>query len=404
MDFVENEFDVIIVGAGPAGAQCARELVKKGYKVLLIEKSKEIGEPNFSSVGTTDYTMEEFGIPQDVIADYWDGFLGVGPTKQVLWEYQKLRGYVLQFNKLKRFLISDGEEHGLEVYVGTAVTEPVIENGKVVGVAYAGIEKGEVTAKIIVDASGPPGVIASKVGLRPAVLSASTVALEYIMDNITFPRPHTLEFYAGPSWLLNGYAWIFPFGEKQAKVGVIVYDSSEHASHDALIDLLKGFIEKIPWLASAQPLELHGSSLYITGGIDHHVKDNVVVIGDAAAQINPLVAEGIRHALRSGRMAAESIDEVLKTGDTNKLTSYQEKWKSYVASKWKTSELFAQIIYHKLTDNQWDDALVLIKELTPEELFDIVFEFEFKRGLRLLPKAIMHMPLDIANDIRTALS
>ncbi len=52
-----NTFDVIIAGAGPAGANLARELSKKKYKVLLIEKSKEIGQPNFSSAATPDYTI-----------------------------------------------------------------------------------------------------------------------------------------------------------------------------------------------------------------------------------------------------------------------------------------------------------------------------------------------------------
>lgn len=53
-----DTFDVII-----AGANQARELSHKGYKILLIEKSKEIGQPNFSSAGTPDYTIREF--PED---------------------------------------------------------------------------------------------------------------------------------------------------------------------------------------------------------------------------------------------------------------------------------------------------------------------------------------------------
>lgn len=399
-----SEFDVIVVGAGPAGASCARELVKKGHKVLLIEKSKEIGEPNFSSVGTPNYILEEFGLPQSVVGDYWDKFQAVLPSSEHIWEYGYPRGYVLKFNELKKFLVDDAAEHGGIDYIGTAVTEPLIENSKVVGVKFTGIEKGEARGKVVVDASGPHAVIASKVGLRPAVLPNLGVGLEYILTNVHFPKEHVLAFYIGQKWMPHGYAWIFPMGGDKAKVGLCGMTHAKQNTHEALIDILKDFMNKIPWLAGAEPLELHGSSIYLTGGINRHVSENVIVVGDAASQINPFGGEGVRHALRSGRMAAERIDEVLKTADMAKLLNYEEAWKHYIGKKWKLSYLFAQLVYIKLNDDQLDQMMSLWQELTSEELFDVVFEYKFENLLRMLPRMIGHMPLSLVNTIRQALS
>lgn len=212
-----NTFDVIIAGAGPAGANLARELSKKKYKVLLIEKSKEIGQPNFSSAGTPDYTVREFALPKSIIAASWNKLEIATPDKSHIWRYKKTRGYVLKFNDLKRFLAEDAAKNGAKVLIGTAVTKPLVENKKITGVEFAGIEKGEARAKIIVDATGPVGTIARAAGLRNATLCPPSVALEFIMTEVKLPKPNTLSFFFGKSYAPNGYAWIFPMGDTQAK-------------------------------------------------------------------------------------------------------------------------------------------------------------------------------------------
>ncbi len=401
---MKQEYDVIVAGAGPAGAQCARELTRKGYSILLVEKSKEIGQPNFSSAGTPDYTIKEFGLPKSIIADYWDKFQVVSQNQEKTWDYGKPRGYVLKFNELKKFLVQDAIGHGASIMVGSAVTGPMIEKGHVVGVKYSGIRQGEARAKIIVDATGPGSAIGTKVGIRPVVLSPLSVAVEYILTNVHFPKEHILGFYVGSHWVKDGYGWVFPFGKNTAKVGIGVYETSTYPSHDSLKDLTHKFIDQIPWLASAQPIELHGSSLYINGGIDRHVKENVIVIGDAAAQINPLGAEGIRHALRSGRMAAHAIEKSLKSDDVSKLAKYDEDWTNYIGDRWQNSQKLAQFVYHKLNDKLFDNMLKIAGNFTPQEIFDICFEYNFKKALRLTPKVVMRLPFSLSKLLKASVA
>lgn len=70
-----EDYDVVIVGAGPAGGNCAAELAKLGHSVLLVERSKVIGVPNFSTGGTPNQTMEVFGLPKKVTDSSWDSIL-----------------------------------------------------------------------------------------------------------------------------------------------------------------------------------------------------------------------------------------------------------------------------------------------------------------------------------------
>jgi len=63
-------YDVVIVGAGPAGGQAARNLSKKGHKVLLVEKYKDFGENDFSSAVMTLEPLKEFDLPNTIIGSY----------------------------------------------------------------------------------------------------------------------------------------------------------------------------------------------------------------------------------------------------------------------------------------------------------------------------------------------
>src|SRR3989338_5449715 len=170
INLMDEVFDVIVVGAGPGGAQCARELSKKGWRVALIEKNKEIGEPNFSTAGTTDYLLKEFNLPQSVVGTSWDKVSIISSFNEYNWKFDKVRGYVLKFDELKKFLTKEALDNGCQVYSGSAVKGPLLENGKVVGVEFEDSAKDGLRGKIIVDASGALAVIASKIGLRKQVL------------------------------------------------------------------------------------------------------------------------------------------------------------------------------------------------------------------------------------------
>lgn len=387
-----SDFDVIVVGAGPAGANCARELAKFGHKVLLIEKSQKIGEPNFSSAGMPAYVLDEFSLPKSVVGDFWDKLQLVTLHNEFTWEFGGRQGYVLKFNELKKFLVNDAISAGCKIMIQTSVTKPIIKNGTAIGVEFAGLERGELKAKVIVDASGAQGVVASKIGLRSQIPCPPTVGLEYIFSGVKFPQKNTLIFYLSQTIAPHGYNWIFPMGNGQVKVGIGAYNMNKFIKV-SLINLLKKFIAHVPWLSDAQPLELHGSTLFINGGIGNFVKNNVVVIGDAGLQINPLGAEGVRHALRSSRLAAERIHEALTKEDDSILKKYEDDWKSYVGRKWEISNFLAQVVYHKFTDEMYDKALSVIKNLKAEDMYDLLFEYRFEKAIKLAKPSLSFLKL-----------
>ena len=378
-----DKFDVIVAGAGPAGSNLARQLSQKNYKVLLLEKSQEIGSPNFSSAGSPDYIVKDFSLPQSVVAATWDKFEIVTPKNSHIWNYKKARGVVLKFNKLKRFLTEVAAKNGAKVLVGTYATDLIFEGKKPIGVKFSGLQKGEAFAKIIVDASGPSGMLARQAGLRSAKLCPPSIGLEYIVTNVKFPNQNTISFYLGNSFAPKGYAWVFPMGKNEAKIGIGIYESSTF-KHKTELEILNEFKNKLPYMNDAQPLELHGSTLFISKGSTAAVNGNIISIGDSAAQINPLGGEGVRHALQASQMAQEAIDLAMKKGNLALLENYQKEWKKYTGRKWQISYLLTKVVYRNFTDDMYDEALNLAKSLTPDEIFQVFFEYNFKIGLKAL--------------------
>lgn len=389
---MEKGFDVIIVGAGPAGGECARELSKKGRKVLIMEKSPGIGRPDFSSGGTPMETFKDFNLPLDLGRDFWSKILIAAYNDSKTWNYKKTRGYVFDFNKLKKFLVKEAIKNNAQVLVGTSAEETIVENDFIVGVKYKGaFGEGVVRSKIVVDASGPIGVLASKIGLRKVKPCSASIGIEVIAENAPKEFENTLAFYFSDYFVPNGYGWIFPFGENSLKIGAAVYKAKEYGISDIdygtvdMMKILKKFIGKFPQLQNIQPIDLHGGNIYINGGIKNHSKNGFLVIGDAAMQINPLAGEGIRHALHSGRMAANIIDQVLSKNDFSEevLKKYDENWEEYVGQKWKRAFMISEKLYGNLNKSQWKDIMQILSALSPQELFDAGFNFNFLKIIKI---------------------
>jgi len=127
-----KEYDVIVVGGGPAGGQCARNLSKKGHKVLLVEKFKSFEENNFSSAGMTLAPMTEFNLPESVVGSYWDN-LGIQCTKNLYtWKGNKTKGVVLDFGRLRQFLADDSVKNGADVLMGHKYIKKEYKGDKVI--------------------------------------------------------------------------------------------------------------------------------------------------------------------------------------------------------------------------------------------------------------------------------
>lgn len=388
----EEKFDAIIVGAGPAGAECARELAKKGRKVLLMEKSFGIGRPNFSSGGTPSEVFKDFGLPENLGRGSWSKILIDAHNNPKIWDYKKTRGYVFDFERLKKFLVGETIKNGAQIMVGTSGEEPIIKDNFVAGVKYKSIfGDGSIMGKIVVDASGPVGVLASKIDLRKSEPCSASIGIEFIVENAPSEFENILAFYFSNYYVPYGYGWIFPFGKDSLKVGVAVYKAREHGVSEKdygtadMVKILKNFLAKIPQLKNIQPVELHGGNIYINGGIKKHSRDGFLVIGDAAMQINPLAGEGIRHALHSGRMAAEVIDKALSENNFSEeiLKEYERMWDKYIGKKWKRSFMISEKLYDNLTQDQWEDIMKILSSMSPEEMFEVGFNFNFSKAVKL---------------------
>lgn len=355
---VTEMFDVVVAGNGPAGAQAARELAGRGLTVALVTRETTIGLPVTSTAGTISEVLSEFGLPREVVQRDLNGLRLFGPTQRLEIWYEDTMGHVLDFRRLKEFLFREAVSAGAVPFTGTTVREPVLMDGRVVGVRCRSRGDGaelELQARVVVDATGPAGVLASRLGLRerrPGLLGSG---VEYVMTGLPLDQQgRWFDIFVGRGVVPGGYAWISPVGSETAKVGacrILAYaDRTRSLEHH-----LGRFIARERQLVPGPALETHGGFAYVTGGIRRHIADSFLAVGDAANQINPLFGEGIRHCLWSGRFAAETIREALARGDTSAgaLAAYERRWRGYRDYQWPRAALLHRLLY-RATDAQLD--------------------------------------------------
>ena len=117
-----NNIKFLVVGAGLFGSVIAERIatvLKK--KVLIIEKSQEIGQPNYSTAGTPKETVVDFDLPENILSASWSKIMWATPRKKAVWEFPEPIGYVLDFAGLRKFLAEDARSAGAEILVGQLI-------------------------------------------------------------------------------------------------------------------------------------------------------------------------------------------------------------------------------------------------------------------------------------------
>lgn len=360
-----DKYDVLVVGAGPSGGQCARLLKAKGYNVCQIEKVASFKNNNFSSAATLLETLEKYNLPKDVVQSYWSKFEIWVNEEKFCWEKPNPAGVIMDFEKLRTYL-AEG------VLLGTDFEKVTFE------------------AKIIVDATGPERIVMYGHAKEPKYETAT--GLEYLLEVTSEDYkkfdPQKTYWFLGKKWVDYGYMWIFNAGENRLKIGAGTYNDKklfQKTLKDRVEDLIKYF-----GLKNYEILDVHGSTLKITIGHNElFYKNNVIAVGDAISSVNSLGGEGIRHGLYSATIAVEEIDKYLK-GENNDFSNYQKRMKNYFGRKWIQSFVLAKVIYFYLPDSIFTFFLKILQKLSLEELNDILFHYQFiQKSLLALKKFVL---------------
>lgn len=372
-----NIYDVIVVGAGQTGTHCARKLAQKGFKVIILERQNEIGEPNFSTAGTTADTLARFDLPKELAPYKWSNFVLSTPSVEKNFNMKNHSGYVLDFRKLRQWLAEDAAHKGAEVAVGCEATGLKINEGRVTGVKYKGIiSSGELSSKIVINAAGNNASLAKDLDLVHTNGGIIASGLELELMDVNLPVKDALYCWLGDKFIPNGYAWVFPLTATKVKVGIGRYMLSTKPFE--LKHGLKKFIEDVPWLATGEPLEFHGGSLSFNSSDREHTRDGFIDLSNIA---NPLGGEGIRHGLQAAEYASEVCEKALKDADCSVrvLRRYDQLWLDYSDHNWKTCQQIAKFIYSNTEDGRMDRYLSDSSYLTGDDWYEVLFNYQFQK-------------------------
>ena len=373
-----DRFDVVVAGAGPAGAQCARDLAMRDYDVLVLETEAEDEFPkqsNKSTGGTFPTMMASFGIPDEAVMHYTDNVVLESATDDFTLEQP---GAVLDFPNFKRFLVRDGRDHGATYRFDSRVSKPVMDGDEVVGVRYSGGE--EVSADIVVDATGPAAPLAKQLGVSDLHRKNQAIGIEWEMEGVEMDHPDYADLSDAMMLRLDhdvapgGYAWVFHTGADTAKVGICYIQNEKYhpeGMSGRIDDYFEQWMAEDPRFANAERIEgkQHRGSAHIQPPTQL-CTDNFMAIGDTVPSVDPLWGEGIHKGMKSGRAAAVTADQCLtgvKDTSADEIGIYDTLWHRNVAPNVGIRLLMTHLLYYAPTE-RYDQLIHDLHQLSADTL------------------------------------
>jgi len=364
---MEQYFDAIVIGAGPAGSTAALKMARAGLKIALLERGAYPGCKNiFGGIlhnsPALNQLLPEFWKKAPVERYVYRKTLAVAtPASSITlnfatenFEQHPYNGFTVMRPVFDRWLANEAVKEGALLLCNCLVDDLVQRNGKICGVKVKG-RNGDIIARVVVAADGVLSFAAEKAGLRkelrPAFMGLGIKLLlslpeEVINERFGLIREQGADFsILGITEGLKGGAFLYT-NQESISFGMVIHLDSLKASGNASYEILNKalqhpLVRKL--VRGAVPVE-YSAHLVPEGGIrgiPRLYTDGMLVAGDAAGlcYTNGINLEGINLAIVSGALAAETIIEAARSGDFSRdfLSLYQKKLEnSFVLKDMKT--------------------------------------------------------------------
>ena len=326
-----DEADVIVVGAGPAGATTAFYLAQSGLDVLLLEKSRFPRE-KVCGDGLTPRAVKTL-VGMGISVTEQDGWvrnkglrvIGAGKRLELPWpELASYPGYGLVRTRhdLDETLARRAQQAGARLHEGVTVTTPVRSErtGRITGVVAKTADDGEdrtYRARVVVAADGNSSRLSVAMGLpkrddRPLGVAVRTYYRTDRHDDDYLES--WLDLWDGDR-LLPGYGWTFGMGDGTSNVGLGLLNTSAAFGHTDYHALLRKWLKGMPaewgFTEENRTQPIRGAALPMGFNRTPHYHQGLLLVGDAGGMVNPFNGEGIAYAMESGEILARTIVQAL---------------------------------------------------------------------------------------------
>jgi geranylgeranyl reductase family protein len=310
-DGLVERFDVIVVGAGPAGSTAAYRLATAGASVLLVDKARFPRDKPCGG-GLTLRAVRQLPVSPEPVVEHEVSRFELRLRYGRRFERGSDRPVVLmtQRRRLDAYLAQQAALAGAEFRPGAKVTGLTAEPDRV----SARVDGGAVEAAALVGADGANGITARSLGLAGDIEHG--VALEGNVPN----GPARAERYRGKAFVElgtvpGGYGWVFPKGD-HVNVGVGGWQSEGPTLREHLQRLCAAH-----GIGEEDVAELRGHRLPMRRAGTVLARGRVLLVGDAAGLVDPLSGDGMYEAFLSSRLATDAILELL-AGRAEHLEAY----------------------------------------------------------------------------------
>jgi geranylgeranyl reductase family protein len=330
------KYDVVVIGAGPAGSTAAKCLAEKGVKTLLIDK-KKFPRDKPCGGGLPTRVLNRFPYIIDLIDSISYGSITHSSSLKYSFTIQRdkpLLATILR-KDFDNGLVKIAVTMGADFLEEKTVIDSKILKDKAITI----LEDGEkIESQIVIGADGVRSVIAEKMNLSKktddiCICLVKELSMSKNQLDKYFSKKRMIHIFIKIHGIA-GYAWIFP-KEKYVSIGIGEFESAIDKSkprtslkeiYEKYIDVL---IENNLIPRDFKIGDPKGGTLPIFP-LEKTFDNRVLICGDAAGFINPITGEGIYYAMTSGEIAANVIAKALEANDTSEkfLSRYHKLWKN----------------------------------------------------------------------------
>jgi digeranylgeranylglycerophospholipid reductase len=335
-------YDVIVVGAGPAGSYIAYELASLGHDVAVFEEKSASGLNVCCTGIISTECFHSLGLGTDVILSKVNSAKFFSPSGRCLrLQAEKVQAYVVNRLLLDKALASRAQSREAQYFFSSPVIDIIPGKDSIQAETLCFGTREIFSARVVVLANGFRPKLPRKLGLGKIKNFLIGAQAEIEARNMDGP-----EIYFGQEITPGSFAWLVPISTNKAYVGLLATSQAKLYLQKFLNNLFcQG---RIP----SREVEIRQKAVPV-GTLARSYGDRVLVIGDAAGQVKPTTGGGIYFGHLGAKIAAEVLDEALGSDDltAGRLSRYKKRWKAKMGKELSRG-YGARRAYAKLSDRQ----------------------------------------------------